>query len=138
MTTMRCETQKKRIDNLNMAYNSVKKFGQKMRITDYMPGQITYRLGDYPKPFKIEPTEYDENLIKSLKERGFEMIQVHSDWHDWCRLYGGDDYTSHDEEGMKNFVHRDIFKRGNKHGTVTFFRLNKENINKLNVKGIVS
>lgn len=43
-----------------------------------------------------------------------------------------------EKEGMKNFVHRDIFKRGNKYGTVTFFRLNKENIKKLNVKGIVS
>ena len=49
-------------------------------------------------------TEYDENLIKSLKERGFEMIQVHSDWHDWLRIYGGDDYSSHDEEGLKNFI----------------------------------
>lgn len=104
MMTMMCEAQRKRINNINMAHSEVKKFRQKMRITDYMPGQITYHLGEYPKPFKIEPTEYDENLIKSLKERGFEMIQVHSEWHDWLRLYGGDDYSSHDEEGMKNFV----------------------------------
>ena len=42
-----------------------------------------------------------------------------------------------DKEGMKNFVTRDILKKGREFGTVVLFKLNKENILKLNVKGVV-
>lgn len=101
---MKAEEQRKRIANINAAYEQVKDYGKKIRINNYMPGQAVYHLGCYPHPFKIEPTEYDERVLKDLAERGFELIQVHSDWHDWLRLYGGDDFSSHDEEGMKSFV----------------------------------
>ena len=42
-----------------------------------------------------------------------------------------------DKEGMKNFVTRDILKKGREFGTVVLFKLNKENILKLNVNGVV-
>lgn len=104
MQKLNANEQRKRIDNINMAHNQVKEFGKKIRISDYLPGHVVYNLGEYPHPFKIEPTEYDENLVRDLKKRGFDLIQVHADWHDWLRLYGGDDFSSHDEEGMKNFI----------------------------------
>jgi hypothetical protein len=42
-----------------------------------------------------------------------------------------------DKEGMKKFITREILKKGREFGTVVLFKLNKSNIEKLNVKGIV-
>ena len=42
-----------------------------------------------------------------------------------------------DKEGMKKFITREILKKGREFGTVVLFKLNKTNIEKLNVKGIV-
>ena len=42
-----------------------------------------------------------------------------------------------DKEGMKKFITRDILRKGREFGTVVLFRLNKENILKLNVEGVV-
>ena len=38
---------------------------------------------------------------------------------------------------MKKFITREILKKGREFGTVVLFKLNKSNIEKLNVKGIV-
>lgn len=98
------EEQKKRIDNIRFANEKVKKFDKHIRIHDYRPGQVTYNLGPYPAKFPIEPTEYDYNLIKNFAEKGVGLIQVHEEWNDHIRLYGGDKYTSHDPEGMRKFI----------------------------------
>lgn len=42
-----------------------------------------------------------------------------------------------DKDGMKKFITREILKKGREFGTVVLFKLNKTNIEKLNVKGIV-
>ena len=52
------------------------------RIEHFIPGQVIYNLGEYPAPFKIRPTEYDYELIKSLAERGVGLIQIHEEWND--------------------------------------------------------
>ena len=72
--------QYKRIINLNEAEQKASNYHKKLRIRDYKPGQVIYHLGDYPHPFKIEPTEYDEKLIKQYHDRGYELIQLHTDW----------------------------------------------------------
>ena len=66
MKEISLEKQKKRLENINYAANAVKKCQKRMRIHDYLPGQVTYNLGPYPAKFSIEPTEYDYNLIKSF------------------------------------------------------------------------
>ncbi|MBQ9797480.1 MAG: hypothetical protein IJW50_07135 [Clostridia bacterium] len=96
--------EKKRIDNVTYVNEHVKKCAKRVRIRDYLPGQVTYNLGPYPAKFSIEPTEYDYNLIKSFAEKGVGLIQVHEEWNDHIRLYGADKYSSHDREGMKNFI----------------------------------
>lgn len=96
--------QYKRIINLNEAEQKASNYHKKLRIRDYKPGQVIYHLGDYPHPFKIEPTEYDEKLIKQYHDRGYELIQLHTDWADSHRLYGGTKYTSHDPKGLQKFV----------------------------------
>lgn len=42
-----------------------------------------------------------------------------------------------DKEGMKKFIGKKVLKKGREFGTVILFKLNKENIEALNVKGIV-
>ena len=42
-----------------------------------------------------------------------------------------------DKEGMKKFITRDILRKGREFGTVVLFKLNKENILKLNAEGVV-
>ena len=71
--------QSKRIKNINDAEKGNRNYFARHRIRDYMPGQATYNLGDYPARFSIAPTEYDYNMLKSLSENGVELIQVHED-----------------------------------------------------------
>lgn len=104
MKTNTLAEQKRRIDNIRYANEHVKRFTKHVRIRDYLPGQVTYNLGPYPAKFSIAPTEYDEQLIRSLAENGVELIQVHEDWNDSIRLYGADKYSSHDPDGMKKFI----------------------------------
>ena len=104
MERFSAERQRRRIDNINSAEKGNKKYFRRHRIRDYLPGQATYNLGDYPNPFKITPTEYDYEHLKSLAESGVKLIQVHEEWNDSLRCLGGDKYTSHDPEGMKKFV----------------------------------
>lgn len=94
----------KRVENINNASRDNKKFVKRHRICDYMPGQATYNLGDYPAKFSIAPTEYDYNLLKDLAEKGVQMVQVHEEWNDSIRHWGADKYSSHDPEGMQKFV----------------------------------
>lgn len=96
--------QSKRIKNINDAEKGNRNYFARHRIRDYMPGQATYNLGDYPARFSIAPTEYDYNMLKSLSENGVELIQVHEEWNDSIRHLGATKHTSHDPEGMKRFV----------------------------------
>ena len=95
---------KKRADNLRYAEGVVREASRRMTVGEYIPGQVIYNLGEYPAPFKIRPTEYDYNLIKSLAERGVGLIQIHEEWNDAIRVLGADKYTSHDPEGLDEFI----------------------------------
>ncbi|MBR5506516.1 MAG: hypothetical protein IKV88_00535 [Clostridia bacterium] len=104
MKILTLEQHRKRIDNINEAERYNKSYTKRHRIVDYMPGQATYNLGDYPAKFSIEPTEYDYNLLKDMAESGVELIQIHEEWNDAIRHLGADKFTSHDPEGMQKFV----------------------------------
>lgn len=104
MKAFTLEEQRRRLDNIKYAEESVKKCTRRVRVHDYLPGQVTYNLGSYPAKFSIKPTEYDYNLIKSLAEKGVELIQVHEEWNDSIRMLGADKFTCHDPEGFKEFI----------------------------------
>ena len=95
---------KARFDALRFAKERVEGCARREYIKDYIPGQVTYNLGEYPARFSIRPTEYDYHLIKSLSERGVGLIQLHEEWNDSQRLLGADKYTSHDPEGLREFI----------------------------------
>lgn len=96
--------QRARIDNINSAEKGNHKYLRRIRIQDYLSGQAIYGLGDYPAKVSAKPTDYDRALIKKLAECGVDLIQVHEEWNDACRLYGGDKYNAVDKEGMKEFI----------------------------------
>jgi len=98
------EEQRRRLCNLQFAQQQVKKAVKTHRIRDYLPAQVTYNLGSYPTRFSIMPTEYDENLIRSLAERGVQLIQIHEEWNDSIRHLGADKFSSHDPKGMQAFL----------------------------------
>ena len=77
---------------------------KRVRIRDYLFGQAVYNLGDYPAQVFSDITDYDRQLIRNLADAGVQMIQLHEDWNDVCRLYGGDKYSSSDPQGTRNFV----------------------------------
>ena len=104
MRAFSLEEQRNRLENIRFAESSVKKCEKRVRIHDYIPGQVIYNLGSYPAKFSIKPTEYDYELIKSLAQKGVGLIQVHEAWNDSIRIMGADKFTSHDPEGMKEFI----------------------------------
>ena len=105
MISVTAENQTKRLKNINEAIDSVKKFNNKMRISDnYLPGQVIYNLGDYPNRVDMQPTAYDEKTLAKYKQLGFGLIQIHTNWADGYKLYGGDKFNHPNPEAAKNFV----------------------------------
>jgi len=93
-----------RIENLHFAEVNASDCLRKLRIRNYMPGQVTYTLGDYPEKISSAPTDYDVELIRDLARRGVELIQVHEDWNDAMEYHGGNKYSSLDPKGLHAFV----------------------------------
>ena len=104
MKAMSLEQTRRRIENIESADRDNRQFFRRHRIHDYMPGQVTYNLGDYPARFSVGPTEYDYEMLKELSEKGVELLQVHEEWNDAIRCLGADKFSSFDPEGMKKFV----------------------------------
>lgn len=104
MKKLTLEEHRRRIENINSAELNNRKYFCRHRIHDYMPGQVTYNLGDYPAPFSIAPTEYDFDMLKTMADNGVELIQIHEEWNDAVRHLGADKFTSHDPEGLQKFV----------------------------------
>ncbi len=94
----------RRMQNLADAYGAVDDCLRLQFIRDYIPGQVTYNLGEYPTRFSIKPTEYDAELLSTFADHGVGLIQIHEEWNDSMRVLGGDKFTSHDPEGLQEFV----------------------------------
>ena len=91
-------------EGLRFAEERVKQVRRVHRVGEYIPGQVIYNLGEYPARFSIRPTEYDYELIRSLAAHGVGLIQLHEEWNDSQRLLGADKFTSHDPEGLREFI----------------------------------
>ena len=96
--------ERRRMTNLRDCHEAVEDCLRVQFIRDYLPGQVTYNLGDYPRRFAIAPTGYDAELLRTFADRGVELIQVHEEWNDSMRVLGATKHTSHDPEGLQQFV----------------------------------
>lgn len=73
-------------------------------VVDYIPGQAMYNLGEYPSTVPWRPEEQDEKNLDELKAHGIGLVQVHEEWNDSQRLFGGDKFTAVNEKGFRRFV----------------------------------
>ncbi len=94
----------RRLRNLSDVNRIVHSCLREEAIAGYLAGQVTYNLGEYPAPFFIAPTEYDEQLLRKFAEHGVGLIQVHEEWNDSQRCLGADKLSSHDSEGLHKFI----------------------------------
>ncbi|MBN2579554.1 MAG: twin-arginine translocation signal domain-containing protein, partial [Pirellulales bacterium] len=86
---------RQRLENIRICHENIRGCMRKHLITDYLPGQSYYNLGEFPcatKP-RGNPDELDEQELDRLQQHGIEVIQVHEEWNNWLRLPGGDKMT---------------------------------------------
>lgn len=104
MKFLTLEQHRTRIENINKSEIGNRRYLRRKRIHDYVPGQATYNLGDYPAPFSIAPTDYDREMLRDMAANGVELIQIHEEWNDAIRHLGADKFTCHDSKGLERFI----------------------------------
>ncbi|MEA3341574.1 MAG: hypothetical protein U9R15_16545 [Chloroflexota bacterium] len=104
MKDFTADDHRRRLQNIGICTQKICKCMRKHLVTNYLPGQCCYNLGEYPcrKPWEIG--EYDEQELDRLKNHGIQLIQVFDDWNDSIRLFGGDKYTSLNPDGYRRFI----------------------------------
>lgn len=94
----------RRLWNIGICTQKIRKCLRKHLVTNYLPGQCCYNLGEYPSRDPWEIGEYDEQELDRLKDHGIRLIQVFDDWNDSLRLFGGDKYTALNPAGYRRFI----------------------------------
>lgn len=95
---------RRRLLNLGICTRSIRSCMRKHLITDYLPAQCCYNLGEYPARKPYDPDDHDERELDHLKEHGIQVLQVFDDWNDSLRLFGGDKYTACNPAGYRRFI----------------------------------
>jgi hypothetical protein len=102
---------RRRLQNISLCEHGVRRCLRKHLITDYLPGQCCYNLGEYPARKPWGPTNYDEEELDRLRAHGIQVVQVFDDWNDSLRLFGGTKYTPTNPAGFRRFVNM-VHRRG--------------------------
>jgi len=98
------EDHRRRLQNIAACTREIHKCLRKHLVTNYLPAQCAYNLGEYPCKKVWEPDEYDEQELDRLKDHGIQILQVFDEWNDSLRLFGGDKYTALNPDGYRRFV----------------------------------
>lgn len=98
------EDHRRRLLNIQAAERSVRQCMKKHLITNYLPGQVSYNLGEYPSIKPYDPDEYDEQELERLSNNGIQLLQVMEDWNDLLNLHGADRWSSPNPAGMQRFI----------------------------------
>jgi hypothetical protein len=98
------QDQRRRLLNLAVCEKAIHSCMRKQLVSNYLPGQCSYNLGEYPcrTPWKI--TEYDVQELDRLKAHGIRLIQLHEEWNDSQRLYGATKFTPLNPAGFLRFL----------------------------------
>ncbi|NQT15640.1 MAG: hypothetical protein HQ582_22980 [Planctomycetes bacterium] len=107
------EDHRRRLQNIGIAQRGIRSCLRKHLITNYLPAQCCYNLGEYPCRQPWDPGEYDEQELDRLKEHGIQLIQVFDEWNDSLRLFGGDKFTALNPDGFRRFIDM-VHRRGMK------------------------
>ena len=107
------EDHRSRLDNIAFCEQRIQKCLRKHLITDYLPGQCNYNLGEYPCRKPWDPDDWDEQELDRLREHGIRLIQVHEEWNDSQRMFGSHKFDALNPEGFRRFVEM-VHRRGMK------------------------
>lgn len=94
----------RRLANIGICTRKIHRCLRKHLITDYLPAQCVYNMGEYPSRTPWEPGEYDEQELDRLKQHGIQLIHVMDEWNDRYGLFGGNKLTAVNPEGFRRFV----------------------------------
>lgn len=98
------EDHRRRLQNITVCTGAIRSCMRTHLITDYLPGQCCYNLGEYPSREPWSVGEYDEQELDRLRDEGIQVLQVFDDWNDSLRLFGGDKYSAVNPEGYRRFI----------------------------------
>jgi hypothetical protein len=104
---------RRRLENIRLGEQGVGACLRKHLIAGYLPGQCCYNLGEYPSLKRWEPGEPDEQELDRLRDHGVQLVQVHEEWNDSQRLFGGNKFTPVNPAGFRRFVEM-VHRRGMK------------------------
>ena len=107
------EDHRRRLRNIEVCQREIRTCLRKHLVTNYLPAQCCYNLGEYPCRKPWDPGEYDERELDRLKDHGIQLIQVMDEWTDQLRLCGGHKLTAINPDGFHRFVAM-VHKRGMK------------------------
>jgi hypothetical protein len=107
------EDHRRRLQNIGVCQRGIRACLRKHLITNCLPAQCCYNLGEYPCRKPWNPGEYDERELDRLKDHGIQLIQVMDEWNDQLRLCGGHKLTALNPDGFRRFVAM-VHKRGMK------------------------
>lgn len=93
-----------RLENIRLVESVVRSRRAQHFIGDYVPGQASYNLGEYPSRAPYDPDGFDEKALANLAANGVRQIQLMEDWNDLLRLHGASRFSSPNEPGLRRFI----------------------------------
>ena len=113
VATYSAEDHRRRLKNVAICNRQIRASMRKHLITDYLPGQCCYNLGEYPCRKPWDPDDVDERELDTLRDQGVRLIQVHEEWNDSQRLFGANKFDALNPAGFRRFVDM-VHRRGMK------------------------
>lgn len=107
------EDHRRRLTRVGICTQKIRRCLRTHLITDYLPAQCVYNMGEYPSRKPWEPGEYDDQELDRLKDHGIQLIHVMDEWNDRYGLFGGNKLTAVNPEGFRRFVAM-VHRRGMK------------------------
>ena len=98
------EDHRRRLQHIGFCPQKIRQCLRQHLITNYLPAQCVYNMGEYPSRTPWEPGDYDEQELDRLKEHGIQLIHVMDEWNDRYGLFGGNKLTAVDPAGFRRFV----------------------------------
>lgn len=95
---------RRRLQNIAECERGIRTCLRRHLITNYLPGQTVYNLGEYPCRKPWDPDAWDEGQLDELAAAGVELVQLHEEWNDPERLFGADKFKPLNEAGFRRFV----------------------------------
>jgi hypothetical protein len=98
------EDHRRRLENIARCHRNITACLRKHLVTNYLPAQCCYNLGEYPaeKPWTVGP--YDAEELQRLRDHGIQLIQLFEEWGDPLRLFGGQKYVPARPAELRRFV----------------------------------